>query len=46
MLRELKTLEPGSELYKQALAELARVQGVVLGNVGVYRRRLASTPRR
>ena len=36
ILRELKTLESGSELFKQALAELARVQGVVLGNVGTY----------
>ena len=36
LLRELRTLEPGGELFKQALAELARVQGVVLGNVGVY----------
>ena len=36
ILRELKTLEAGSELFKRALAELARVQGVVLGNVGVY----------
>ena len=36
LLRELKTLEAGSELFKRALAELARVQGVVLGNVGVY----------
>ena len=34
ILRELKTLESGSELFKRALAELARVQGVVLGNVG------------
>ena len=39
VLRELKTLEAGSELFKQALAELVRAQGVVLGNVGVYRRR-------
>ena len=36
ILRELRTLETGSELFKQALAELARVQGVVLGNVGTY----------
>ena len=36
VLRELKTLEPGGQLYRRALAELARVQGVVLGNVGVY----------
>ena len=36
VLRELKTLEAGSELFKQALAELARAQGVVLGNVGTF----------
>ena len=36
VLRELKTLEAGSELFKRALAELARAQGVVLGNVGVF----------
>src|SRR4051812_44721534 len=36
VLRELKTLEPDGELYKRALSELARAQGVVLGNVGVY----------
>ena len=36
VLRELKTLEAGSELYRQALAELARAQGVVLGNVGTF----------
>ena len=36
VLRELKRLEAGSELFKQALAELSRAQGVVLGNVGVY----------
>jgi hypothetical protein len=36
ILRDLKTLESGSELFKRALAELARVQGVVLGNVGTY----------
>ena len=36
VLRELKTLETGSELFKQALAELSRAQGVLLGNVGVY----------
>jgi hypothetical protein len=36
VLRELKTLEAGSELFKQALAELSRAQGIVLGNVGVY----------
>ena len=36
ILRELKTLESSSELFKRALAELARVQGIVLGNVGTY----------
>jgi len=36
VLRELKTLESGSDLYRQALAELARAQGIVLGNVGVF----------
>ena len=36
VLRELKKLEAGSELFKQALAELSRAQGVVLGNVGVF----------
>jgi hypothetical protein len=36
VLRELKSLEAGSELFKRALAELARAQGVVLGNVGVF----------
>jgi len=36
VLRELKTLPAGSELFKQALAELSRAQGVVLGNVGVF----------
>jgi hypothetical protein len=36
LLRELKGLEAGGELHKQALAELARVQGVVLGNVGTF----------
>jgi hypothetical protein len=36
VLRELKTLETGTAMYKQALAELARAQGVVLGNVGVF----------
>ena len=40
VLRELKTLEAGSELFKQALAELSRAQGVVLGNVGGLRGRL------
>jgi Helicase conserved C-terminal domain len=36
VLRELKSLEAGSAVYKQALAELARAQGVVLGNVGTF----------
>ena len=36
VLRELKTVEAGTELYRQALAELARAQGIVLGNVGVF----------
>ena len=36
VLRELKTLEAGTELYREALAELARAQGIVLGNVGVF----------
>jgi hypothetical protein len=36
VLRELKTLETGTDLYRQALAELARAQGIVLGNVGVF----------
>ena len=36
MLRELKSLEAGTAVYKQALAELSRAQGVVLGNVGVF----------
>jgi hypothetical protein len=36
LLRDLRALEPGGELFKQALAEIARAQGVVLGNVGVY----------
>ncbi|MGA2929291.1 MAG: SNF2-related protein, partial [Solirubrobacteraceae bacterium] len=35
-LRELKRLEHGTPLFRQALAELSRAQGVVLGNVGVY----------
>jgi hypothetical protein len=36
VLRELKSIEAGSAIYKQALAELARAQGVVLGNVGTF----------
>jgi hypothetical protein len=35
-LRELKRLEHGTPLFKQALAELSRAQGVVLGNVGTF----------
>jgi superfamily II DNA/RNA helicase len=29
-------MESGAPLFKEALAELSRVQGVVLGNVGIY----------
>jgi hypothetical protein len=36
LLRELREAEPGRPLAKAALAELARVQGAVLSNVGVY----------
>ncbi len=36
VLAQLKTLEKGSDLHKQALVEVSRCQGVVLGNVGVY----------
>jgi hypothetical protein len=36
VLRELKHLKAGGELFKQALVEASRAQGVVLGNVGVY----------
>ena len=36
VLRELKRLESGTTVFKRALAELSRVQGVVLGNVGVF----------
>ena len=36
VLRELKTLKAGTGLYREALAELARAQGIVLGNVGVF----------
>ena len=36
VLRELKTLETGSELFKQAMVELSRAQGIVLGNVGNF----------
>ena len=46
VLRELKTLEAGTDLYRQALAELARAQGIVLGNVGDVSSTRRSTPRR
>jgi hypothetical protein len=36
VLAQLKALEHGTELHRQALAELSRAQGVVLGNVGVF----------
>ena len=36
VLRELKSVEAGSAIYKHALAELARAHGIVLGNVGVF----------
>ncbi len=36
VLRELKTLESGTPLFKAALAEMSRAQGLVLGNVGTY----------
>ena len=36
VLRELKRLESGTPLFKQALAELSRAQALVLGNVGTY----------
>jgi hypothetical protein len=36
VLRDLKRLEHGTRLYQQALVELSRCQGVVLGNVGTY----------
>jgi hypothetical protein len=36
VLRELKTLDTGTAIFKAALAELSRAQGVVLGNVGVF----------
>ena len=35
VLRELKRLESGTPLFKQALAELSSAQGLVLGHVGV-----------
>ena len=34
--RAARRSSPAAPLYKQALAELARAQGVVLGNVGVF----------
>lgn len=36
VLRQLKTLEKGTDLYKQALVEMSRAQASVLGNVGVF----------
>lgn len=36
VLAELRSAANGSAFYREALAELARVQGVVLGNVGVF----------
>jgi superfamily II DNA/RNA helicase len=36
VVRELKTLEQGSELYKQALVEMSRAQAIVLSNVNVF----------
>src|SRR4051794_26508804 len=36
VLRELKSLEHGSELYRAALVELARAQATVLSNVNVF----------
>jgi hypothetical protein len=36
VLRELKRLDHGTRLYHEALVELSRCQGVVLGNVGTY----------
>jgi hypothetical protein len=36
VLRELKTLEHGSELYRAALVELSRAQAIVLSNVNVF----------
>ena len=36
VLRELKTLEHGSELHRAALAELSRAQATVLSNVNVF----------
>ncbi|HEV2753323.1 MAG TPA: hypothetical protein VGV36_05745, partial [Solirubrobacteraceae bacterium] len=36
VVRELKGLEKGSELYQQALVEMSRAQATVLGNVNVF----------
>jgi len=36
LLRRARALEPGSAAHRAALAEIARAQGVVLGNVGVF----------
>jgi hypothetical protein len=36
LFEHLKTLEKGSDLHKAALVDVARCQGVVLGNVGVF----------
>ena len=36
VLRELKTAEQGSALYKQALVEMSRAQATVLSNVNVF----------
>lgn len=36
LLRRARSLEPGSSQHREALAEVARAQGVVLGNVGVF----------
>jgi SNF2 family DNA or RNA helicase len=36
VLRELKRLESGTLLFKQALAELSRAKSLVLGSVGTY----------
>jgi hypothetical protein len=36
LLRELKALEHGSELYRAALVELSRAQAIVLSNVNVF----------
>lgn len=36
VMRELKTLDKGTELYQQALVEMSRAQATVLGNVNVF----------